>query len=68
MEQQQRSGQNIVSSAIIDRVAKKLGAGWSNPVGFKWVRRWPQRRLVRASRRGEAPCLVPQAGRIGVDH
>ena len=62
-------GKTIVSSAIIDRVAKKLGRKLvETPVGFKWFVDGLSRRLVRLRRRGKRRRLVPAARRIGVDH
>ena len=62
-------GKTIVSSAIIDRVAKKLGRRLvETPGRLQMVRRRPDRRLVRICRRGKRRRLVPAARWIGVDH
>ena len=39
-----------------------------NPCRLQMVRRWPVRRLVRVCRRRERRCVVPAAGRLGLDH
>ncbi len=62
-------GKTIVSSAIIDRVANKLGRRLvETPVGIQMVCRRPRRRLVRVRRRGKRRRVVPEEGRVGVDH
>ena len=66
---QRAVGKTIVSSAIIDRVAGKLGRKLVEmPVGFKWFVDGLRRRLVRLRRRGERRRLVPAARRLGLDH
>ena len=59
----------MVSSAIIDRVAKKIGRKVvETPVGFKWFVDGLIGGALRLRRRGERGRLVPAHGRIGVDH
>ena len=61
-------GKTIVSSSIIDRVAKKLNRKLvETPVGFKWFVEGLGSRRVRLCRRGERGRFLPQArtGRCG---
>ena len=62
-------GKTVVSSSIIDRVAKKLGRKLvETPVGFKWFVDGLVTRRLRLRRRGERRGLVPAPRRHGVDH
>ena len=62
-------GKTIVSSAIIDRVAAKLGRKLvETPVGFKWFVDGLCDGVVRFRGRGKRRRLVPPARRIGMDH
>ena len=61
-------GKTIVSSSIIDRVARQAEpqAG-RNPGRLQMVRRGPRQRSVRICRRGKRRRIVPQARRLGLD-
>ncbi|MGY3108782.1 alpha-D-glucose phosphate-specific phosphoglucomutase [Bradyrhizobium sp. LM6.9] len=62
-------GKTVVSSSIINRVAKKLGRKLvETPVGFQMVRRRAPHGRLRLWRRGECRGLVPAPRRHGVDH
>ena len=60
-------GKTLVSSTMIDLVAKDLGRRLVEvPVGFKWFVDGPDRRLARLRRRGERGRLVPALRRHAV--
>ncbi len=62
-------GKTIVSSSIIDRVAKKLNRKLvETPVGFKWFVEGLGTGGIWLCRRGKRRRLVPEARRLGVDH
>ena len=61
-------GKTVVSSAMIDRVARKAGAPALRSAGrLQVVRRRPARRLAGLRRRGERRRLVPAPRRHGLD-
>ena len=64
-----RSARPLVSSAMIDRVAARLGRRLVEvPVGFKWFVARAARRLARLRRRGKRRRGLPAPRRHGLDH
>ena len=62
-------GKTVVSSALIDRVAARLGRQAVRGAGrLQVVRRRPARRLARLRRRGERRRVLPAPRRHGLDH
>ena len=62
-------GKTLVSSSIIDAVARDLGRRLVEvPVGFKWFVEGLRRGHARLRRRGERGRLVPAPRRHGLEH
>ncbi len=62
-------GKTLVTSAMVDRVAKSLGRALAEvPVGFKWFVDGLLAGGLRFWRRGERRRLFPAQERFGVDH
>ena len=61
-------GKTLVSTALIDRVAKRLDRTlYESPVGFKWFVDGLARRLSGLWWRGKRGRIVPASRRVGVD-